>query len=212
MELLETEALQGVEVLCLTPHLRDEMFDTPDHKIRTIFGQLNAAKEEWEIPIDLYLSREYYYDSRFQKLLAAGQVIPMGERHLLLEFSYRSSFDVFETAAREVIAAGYQPIFAHVERYYVFQDNPELAGRLVDLGVLLQLNTNGILGNDGRYEKKTCKYLLKKQYVFAVASDTHDTQVRIPNWEKCRKYLEKKYGRAYAQQLMQDNPLSIFSM
>lgn len=212
LELLEMEARQGVEVLCLTPHLRDEMFDTPDRKILTIFERLNQAKEENEIPIDLHLSREYYYDSQFRKLLAEGQVIPMGNHYLLIEFSYRSPFEVLEEAAREVLDAGYHPIFAHVERYFTIQDDPEQAAKLIDMGVRLQLNTNGILGNDGHREKKTCKYLLKKRYIFAVASDTHDSSVRVPHWEKCRKYLERKFSREYAQELMHDNPLSIFSL
>lgn len=210
--LLDTVASEGVEVLCLTPHLRDEMFTTPDQKIRTMFKRLDAAREEARIPLELHLSREYYFDSQFRQLLAAGAVIPLGNQNLLIEFSYSTPFEVLAAAADEVLAAGYNPIFAHVERYFTIQNDPEQAAKLIEMGVRLQLNTKGILGHDGFREKRTCKYLLKKRYVFAVASDTHDSSVRVPHWEKCRKHLEKKYGREYAQELMQDNPNSLFSM
>lgn len=212
LELLETEADQGVTQICLTPHLRQEMFETTDNKIRSVFERLQQTVEEEEIPIVLHLSREYYYDANFRKILASGQVIPMGGRVLLVEFSYNSDFAVLEEAAQAVFAAGYEPMFAHVERYRAIQKEPELAFRLMEQGVRLQVNAGSILGTDGRYEKKTARYLLKNLSVFAVASDTHDPRFRAPNLAKCRKFLEKKFSRDYAEELLYTNPLSILSL
>lgn len=212
LELLEEEADQGVSRICLTPHLRQDMFETPDKKILTIFERLKKTVEEEEIPIALNLSREYYYDANFHRCLSSGQVIPLGGKVLLVEFSYSTDYRLLEEAALDVLAAGYQPMFAHVERYYAIQENPELAERLLALGVRLQVNAGSILGSDGRHEKKTARYLLKKNYVFAVASDTHDPRFRAPNLGKCSRFLEKKFGREYAQKLLHDNPLSILSL
>lgn len=212
LELLEMEAEQGVTQICLTPHLRSEMFETPDKKILAMYDRLRQTAEENGIPVVLNLSREYYYDPQFRRALSAGQVIPMGGQVLLVEFSYNSDFSVLEEAAQAVFAAGYQPMFAHVERYRVIQKNPDLVERLMDMGVRIQVNAGSILGSDGRYEKKTARYLLKNFLVFAVASDAHDPRSRVPNLGKCWKFLEKKFSRDYAEELLYTNPLSIFSL
>lgn len=207
LELLETEHQEGVTELCLTPHLRSGMFGTPDEKIWEVFGRLKQAAGK--IPIALHLSREYFFDAQFCELLNAEQVIPMGRNSLLVEFPYRCSFTMLEDAAQRVKASGLTPVFAHVERYAPIVDDPDNAARLLDLGVQTQINSNGILGTDSRLEKKICQILLKKNYVSLIGSDTHEPYRRVPNLEKCRKLLEKKYGGDCVQKLMYTNPLSI---
>lgn len=207
VELLELECEEGVSELCLTPHLHHEMFGTPDEKLREVFERLKQAA--CDIPVQLNLSREYFYDAHFSALLKAGKVIPLGKSSLLVEFSYRCGFEQMTEAAQQVKAAGLTPVFAHIERYAPIIDDPDNAARLLDMGVVTQVNSNGILGTDSRLEKKICQILLKKDYVRLVASDTHEPYRRIPNLEKCRKLLEKKYGGERAQKLMHTNPLAI---
>lgn len=210
LQLLTMEAEAGVTELCLTPHLRDNMFNSPDEKILYNFARLNQARQKAGIPVRLHLSREYFYDSRFKELLAARKVIPMGRKwFLLVEFSYNSPFSELADAAHRVKQAGFVPLFAHVERYHAIQQNPSKAAVLAEQGVRLQLNASGILGKDGHLMKKTCHTLLKERLIFAVASDTHDTVRRAPDLQKCGKYLEKKFGREYTEELMYTNPLSI---
>ena len=46
LELLRMEAAQGVRTICLTPHLRAEMFETTDEEIARHFEQvLSLARE-----------------------------------------------------------------------------------------------------------------------------------------------------------------------
>lgn len=210
LELLSWEAEQGVETVCLTPHFRSEMFETTDEKIRTLFARLTREAADNEIPLRLFLSREYYYDTGFLEKLHSGQILPMGNT-VLVEFSYGSAFRTLEEAALEVKAAGYQPLFAHVERYEVIQEEPEIVQSLSDMGVLLQVNAASILGREGWFTKRLAKRLLKSGCISVVASDAHDTVVRIPELGKCRKYLEKKFGREAASEWLLQNPLSILS-
>lgn len=209
LELLRLEQRQGVTEICLTPHLRRGMFDSPDEKIREKFSQLRAAAAEQEIPIRLHLSREYYFDSRFRALLRSGKVLPMGRDVLLTEFGYTSGFDVLRDAAEEILSAGYIPLFAHVERYKPFQDDPECGKILIDMGVLLQINADGVIGREGRKTRLLCQRLLRSGCIHVVASDAHDPELRVPNLEKCADYLEKKIGHPGTQRLMRDNPLAI---
>lgn len=211
LELLEQEAGQGVDTVCLTPHLRQDMFETPDSKLLTMFARLNQAAAENSIPIRLFLSREYYYDSQFRQLLRDNRVMPMAGKVLLVEFSYGSNWEDLLEAAQLVQEAGYRPMFAHVERYRVIQHDPGVIQTLLAQGVLIQVNADSILGRAGFREKKTARQLLKNRAVTVVASDAHDCRLRTPNLQKCRTYLERKFGRDYARELLETNPRSILS-
>lgn len=208
LELLQMEESQGVTEVCLTPHLREGMFPTEDEKLLHYFAALQ--QEAKEIPVRLHLSREYFFDFEFQERLQKGQVLPMGKNTLLVEFSSGHSYEKIYKGCREVLEAGYIPLIAHLERYHAAQEEPAIGNELVELGAKIQLNSDGILGREGFRAKRACKYLLANRLVFAVASDTHDTQFRVPQWEKCRKKLERKYGQEYTDLILYHNPKSLF--
>ena len=211
LTLLQLEAQQGVTEICLTPHLRHKMFESSDEKLREKFNQLQDAAWDQNIPIKLHLSREYYYDDHFKKALKEKNVLPMGGDVLLTEFSYSSDYQTLHAAAEEILNAGFIPLFAHVERYKAFQDDPDCGKPLVEMGVLLQMNADSIIGQDGRKTKLLSERLLKTGCIHVVASDAHDTENRVPNLKKCADYLEKKIGRAGTHRLMYDNPLAILN-
>lgn len=212
LALLQMEAQQGVTEICLTPHLRHKMFESSDEKILEKFFQLQDAAREQNIPIKLHLSREYYYDNKFREILREKKVIPMGGDILLTEFSYSSDYRTLHTAAEEILSEGYVPLFAHIERYRAFQDDPDCGGPLVEMGVVLQMNADSIIGRDGRKTKHLCERLLKTGCIHVVASDAHDTENRIPNLRKCADYLEKKIGRVGTHRLIYENPLAILNI
>lgn len=211
LELLRRQAHQGVTEVCLTPHLRHKMFESSDEKIREKFNQLQDAVWDQNIPLKLHLSREYYYDDHFKKALEENNVLPMGGDILLTEFSYSSDAQALHTAAEEILNAGYIPLFAHVERYKAFQDDPGCGKPLMEMGVLLQMNADSIIGLEGRKTKLLAQRLLKENCIHVLASDAHDLENRTSNLKKCADYLEKKIGRACTHRLMYGNPLAILN-
>ena len=98
---------------------------------------------------------------------------------------------------------------AHAERYQVLWQSPDLAEELIELGARIQMNVSSILGREGRRQASYCKKLLKRHLVHVVASDSHDTELRPPELAACAAHLERKYGAAYAQELMHTNPINI---
>lgn len=212
LELLKLEVKQGVEAVCLTPHLRDHMFTTPDNQIWENYQKLYATVNENSIPIRLFLSREYYYDSNFREIVRSGKVFSLGKnRVVLVEFSYNIDFDTLMEAAQYISAEGYTPMFAHVERYAVVQHNPDHLQELIQQGVFVQINAADVLGGGGWRIKHLCKQLLERDLVHVIASDAHDLECRYPQLEQCYRYLTKKYGVVVAECLLQRNPLSILS-
>lgn len=210
MELLRMEVHQGVSEICLTPHFRVDLFCTPDEKIQSEYRKLYKLAKEAELPLQLYLSREYYYDAEFCKRLEKGAVIPIGAYNtLLLEFDYNASAATLLEAAARVSAAGYNPMYAHVERYRAIQKDAALAQKLVQAGVLLQVNADALLGDDGRQYKRTAWSLLENGCVNMVVSDAHNMKQRAPHLRRCATLLEQEIGKENAEILLHHNPLAV---
>ena len=111
---------------------------------------------------------------------------------------------------REAIFAGYIPVVAHVERYECLRD----IGRIEDLqemGALIQINADSVLGIDGRMFKRYTKKLLKAGLVDVIGSDSHGTKERVCNLKKCYEYVAKKYGEDYAEEIMHTTPENILN-
>lgn len=81
---------------------------------------------------------------------------------------------------REAIFAGYIPVIAHVERYECLSDISRIED-LQELGALIQVNADSVLGIDGRHFKRYTKKLLKAGLVDVIASDSHGTKERVCN-------------------------------
>ena len=201
-ELLKLEAAQGVTTVCVTPHLRQEMFETPDEILRRQYERLSKIAEGFGIT--LCLSREYHYDGLFREKLHQHQILPIGRNGVLVEFSYSDSRDQMLCAMGEILNSGYVPIIAHVERYAA--TTPDLISDLKNAGARIQVNADAVLGRDGRYAKKLAWTLLRADLVDVVASDAHDTAERPPRLAQCYKKLIKKLGAETASRLTERNP------
>ena len=208
--LLRMEAEQGVRSICLTPHLRSGMFETEDGEICQRFEQVREWAAEQALPLTLYHSREYHYDRLFLRRLDEDRLRPLGNgRFLLLEFGGRHQIPDMLEAISLTLEAGYTPLIAHVERYEPLHRDWTYAQDLRDAGAYLQINAGSVLGKEGMRQRMLCGKLLRRQLVHVIASDAHDTRVRVPELGACAHYLERKLGREYAQQLLCDNPKAV---
>lgn len=209
LELMKLEAAQGVRSICLTPHLRADMFESSDESVAEHFAMVQRLAEEAALPLTLSCSREYHYDRIFRSRLESGNLRPLGEgKHLLVEFGGRHGAAEMLEAVALVQEAGWKPLLAHVERYAPLQD-PGFAWELRSSGALLQVNAGSVLGREGLRQKQLVKKLLQKELVDVIASDAHDVRIRTPELELCARQIEKKYGRSLAQRLLCDSPKAI---
>lgn len=210
LELLRREAAQGVRTICLTPHLRADMFETTDEEIIHHFALVRDLVREAELPLRLYHSREYHYDRIFRKRLQEGTLRPLGEGDtLLVEFGARVSEEELLEAIARVKSFGYVPMIAHVERTEPLQRDWAFARTLREAGALLQLNAGSVLGREGLRQKLLCRKLLQNDLPSVIASDAHDIRIRVPELDLCAQHLEAKYGRGLAKRLMNSKPIAI---
>lgn len=193
LRILATYEAAGVKELWLTPHIMEDIPNTPD-KLRARFAELTAR---YKGSITLHLAAEYMIDNHLRSLLMnchsvtnncpsfergtsnAGSIaegvtlLPIGTKgnHLLVETSYFNPPMRLHETLRQIKAIGYHPLLAHPERY-MYMDEEEYI-RLHQEGVKFQLNLPSICGGYGNTVKKRAQWLLKKGLYDVIGSDTH---------------------------------------
>lgn len=196
---------QGIDTIILTPHYRHGMFKYPQDIIESHYEKIEPyAKMNG---IKLFGGCEYHVNSQIVKAFDSGKCLTLAEsRYVLTEYDFHTELSYIHSMTEELILHGYIPVIAHVERYKCIVDNPESLVALRNMGALVQVNADAILGLDGRVAKKFCKIILKDNLVDLVASDSHGIENRACHMEKCFEYLAKKYDYSLAKRLLQDGP------
>ena len=207
LKILKDMRRQGIKHVIVTPHYRPEMFE-PSMK-RVIYSYRHLRDIAYDMGVSMSLGCEYYRNEQIiEHMDNRKRPVMAGSRYVLIEFSMNDLFPTIRNYVYELITHGYQPIIAHVERYFCCQKMEKIQ-ELKDMGALVQLNAGSVLGEEGWKLKLFCLDLMKKDLVDFIASDTHNTSDRKLNLKKCASYVTKKMGKQYAERIFFNNPLNI---
>ena len=207
LKILKDMRRQGIKHVIVTPHYRPEMFE-PSMK-RVIYSYRHLRDIAYDMGVSMSLGCEYYRNEQIiEHMDNRKRPVMAGSRYVLIEFSMNDLFPTIRNYVYELITHGYQPIIAHVERYFCCQKMEKIQ-ELKDMGALVQLNAGSVLGEEGWKLKIFCLDLMKKDLVDFIASDTHNTSDRKLNLKKCASYVTKKMGKQYAERIFFNNPLNI---
>lgn len=207
LKMLKMQEKDGVTNVILTPHYRKGMFETPAEEVQRKFYKFKEFVEKKGIHVQLYLGRECYGDTDLTKTIQKNPSFCMsGTRYILVEFSHYYEFQKIRNSVYELVSEGYNPILAHIERYACLTKQSEHIEELIEMGAYMQVNAATVLGKMGFSQKRFCRKLLQEHLIHFIASDAHDLQKRKPNLLECKKYVEKKAGVDYANEIFIENP------
>jgi len=130
-------------------------------------------------------------------------------RYMLLEFPTTVFRPNVIAGIRDCIDAGYVPILAHAERYDIFRLDRTLTDEVLEMGALIQLNADSVMGKWGIRVKRFCQRLILAEKAHFIASDAHDKRQRPPKLSACYSYVCKKYGERIAKKLFWQNPRAV---
>ena len=167
LEILDYLAERGVSEVWLTPHIMEDVPNTTE-RLTKRFDQLCEA---YKGSIVLHLAAEYMMDSLLMKRIAERDILTMEDNMILLETSTWRAPEDWKQIFEKIQAAGYKPVFAHVERYQYLHssDYDELYRR----GILMQMNYGSLTGFYGETAQKKARELLAKGYYSFCGSDCH---------------------------------------
>lgn len=196
----------GTRAMVLTPHYRGGFKRNSPAYLQEAFEAFSETVHETYPEMMLCLGQEVHYETAVPDRLAEGAILSLCDsQYVLLEFGGRATRSQVLAGISGVSRYGFTPIVAHTERYHGFLSSPSLTQEVLDMGALIQLNADSVMGRHGFRVKRFCHRLLKKQMVHFIASDAHDCAVRAPELKNCYLWVSKKYGQEYATRIFWEN-------
>lgn len=212
INMVKIAASEGIKTIIVTPHYHEGRIMVPYSDVLEGLKQINENQIIHNFGIEFRSGSEIYYTHDSIKHIHQKRIPTMAEsRYVLIEFSPAAESIYIKKALQEFIFEGYLPIIAHIERYLNVSNDLENVDNLIELGAYVQVNAMSVTGEMGRACKKAAKELLKNNLVHFIATDSHSDGKRAPRLSSCAKYISKKYGDAYAMELMIDNPCKIIN-
>lgn len=197
---------QGISSMIATPHNMPGKGCPSTALVMEKVMELNRVAYEEEIPITIYPGTEYYFREEVLELFQKEEAITLGKSEcVLVEFDPMTERTYFRNSLREILGTAYTPVIAHVERYVNVMEDISVLKELRKMGVLVQVNSSSVTGDNGFRIKSYVKKLLRDHMVDFIGTDAHSDGRRAPCMEKCANILYKKYGAEYADALLGDN-------
>ncbi len=210
LKLVQMAYENGTRTMILTPHYRGKYKENDPGWLSEVYDMFCKMVAEKYPNMKLYLGSEVYYEADAPRKLSKRKILSINNtRYVLLEFSSKSTRSQVINGVMEMTQYGYTPIIAHAERYPVFRESASLTWEVLEMGALIQLNADSIMGKHGFRVKAYCTKLLKKERAHFIATDAHDCKMRPPLLRKCYMYVRKKYGDKYSAELFEDNAIAM---
>ena len=168
-DILKLWELAGVKEVWLTPHVMEDIPNTPTE----LTLRFEAFKSAYNGSIRLHLASENMMDRLFMNRLENGKLLPLENTGncLLVETSYYNPPMDMERIIDKIKEKGLTPVLAHPERYQ-YMDMADYH-RWKQKDVLLQLNVPSLIGAYGPMVQKKAKLLLEEGMYDYCGTDTH---------------------------------------
>lgn len=174
IELIEELHALGYSKLITTPHIMSDFYKNTPEIINSGLATMKEALKARNIPVELEAAAEYYMDFEFEAKVDAKELLTFGSNHVLFEISFINAPEQLDSVMFKMRTSGYTPVLAHVERYPYWYNQPEQYEKLVDMGVLLQLNIGSLGGQYGPPAMKISQELIDKNMIDLLGTDCHN--------------------------------------
>lgn len=202
-KMLEILKSQGITAIITSSHYR-EGIGLNEH-IEERFNEFKNISANAQI--EAYLGNELFLDELGYEALKAGKVYSLAaSQYVLVELPFYHFYPFHKELLYRIQMLGYKIILAHVERYRIFHQHPELLAEFIEKGMYGQLTT-GIF--DDRKARKTALKWIKKGYIHVIGSDGHNTSNRPPKLKDAYDIVSKKVSVETADLLFNHNPRRI---
>lgn len=187
---------QGVNTVVATPHFRPDRESVENFINRRKLAYDELISNLGDNTPKIVLGAEVAYYEGISRLKGI-QNLKAGDSKLLLIEMPLCKWS--ETSVKELIqlacSGSTTPVLAHIERYLEYQNN-ELFTRLLECGVLFQVNASFF--NDFFTRHKALS-MLKNGRIHFIGSDCHSLSHRPPRIGQTFDLIRKKSGQMFLQ-------------
>ncbi len=202
----------GITDIILTPHYIVNSYEQNANTLILLKDKLQQILDKDKINVKLHIGMEVYITDNLIDLLKQNKLLTLANsKYLLMELPLNTHVQYEDIIIFKLIENNIIPIIAHPERYRFIQENPDKVEELIESGCLMQSNIGSILGIYGNHAKQTFKYLLKKDLIHFLGTDTHRKDTIYPLLKKATKKIEKIIGKEKTEELIKINPQKILN-
>ena len=203
----------GTKHIVLTPHYLNKAqcrFDVQKSDIISAFEMILEKKNEAKIPIEIYIGAEHFGVTDIGRIAGENMLVPINNsRYVLVEFDFTDDIHRVGFVTSVISRAGFVPIIAHPERYFILQDDPSSAFSLLEKGCLFQVNKGSPLGKYGMQSMELSLWLLDNHLAHFVASDCHSPYQRTPQMRDAHEMLTYRLGSSYVNRIFTENGMKV---
>ncbi len=165
----------GYRKFITTPHVMEDLYRNNKSTIQEAYKRLKSAIDRQPgLEVDLRFAAEYLIDGNVDTMLSKNtQMLTLKDKMVLVEVSFVSPPLHFKEVLFQMQMKGYQPVFAHPERYGFYHSRPSDYEEIRDMGCLFQCNLLSFSGYYGAAVRQAAEYLAKKGFVDLLGTDIH---------------------------------------
>lgn len=205
--MLDMAYSSGTRTLCLTPHFNPRYYGMNREASEEAAEKLLRYASDKYPDLRLILGNELNFFYGADEHIVSGECRTLGGGNgILVDFRFDISFFEIKTALYGLKSQGFEPIFAHAERYDCIKSPYSSLKELKNNGIFIQLNANSVTGEWGRKMQKKAFKIIKLGLADAVASDAHDLRERAPRLDIADGTLRKYFGESTARHLLRRGP------
>ncbi len=209
IEMLKMAHSQGVRAIIATPHYDLGRRITVE-KIQEITQRVREEAEKIDCNFKIYSGCEIFYEDGCVQALKEKKAMTMaGSRYVLVEFGIGEAYDRIYAGMKEMIAEGYIPIIAHIERYECLQKKRGRVAELIELGCLMQVNLKSLQGSPFQKPAASARRYIRENQVHFLASDCHNIKTRGPQIEDMLRKAKIHINENNINQMLYINPSKV---
>lgn len=218
IELLHLDWQEGMRVIFATSHYGIRNGYAPKKQdILNGFRRLNEYVTSDFPGLKLHLGTEWYCSDDIVERIRNGEAFPMGDTDWymveFLEWELESEpADVILKRLKMMRDNKINTILAHAERYRAIQQDWDLAKRICDMGVLLQVNAYDLFLNETDDTRNLAQWMAKEEMISFIGSDMHGTGLKPdgkpkkkPQIKEGIRWLYENVDSEYANEVVRRN-------
>lgn len=196
INLVQDEIDMGITHIIATSHVTECTFENTPASLLQAGKSLTDAIKEKQLNVDLKISAEYRMDDFFLSQFKQNMLLPLPNKHLLVENSFQQERMDIDEIIFDLQSADFTLILAHPERYHRYYTHDRYR-YLYGLDIRFQVNILSFTGYFGTGALNTAKWLLHNDMIDFLGSDIHnDTHSKL-----IKDFLKTKEYRKLAEQL-----------
>ena len=207
-------ALDGTDIIVATPHYRDiEIAHQPTRIVRELADTLNAELRSDTVQrntpsVRILTGMIHQLDMSLPELVDSESAITLNRtRFLLLDPPYRRLPSYIEEVIGRLLTQRLVPVLAHPERNTVFQRDPKRLQQLVDDGVIVQIASGSLTGQNGVDAHRAAEQYLRSGIAHVVSSEMHSKRApRSPQLSEAFEIVTDLVGYPEAIRIFETNP------